>query len=46
VVLYSPDHQQTFAGLGVRGAREVLDLWASRTAALGQRDDVEHVLIF
>jgi len=46
VVLYSPDHQQTFAGLGVRGVREVLDLWASRTAELGKRTDVDHVLIF
>jgi UDPglucose--hexose-1-phosphate uridylyltransferase len=46
VVLYSPDHQQTFAGLGVRGVREVLDLWASRTAELGKRNDVDHVLIF
>lgn len=46
VVLYTPDHDQTFAGLGAPGARRVVDLWADRTAALGARDDVDYVLIF
>jgi UDPglucose--hexose-1-phosphate uridylyltransferase len=46
VVLYTPDHDQTFAGLGISGARRVVDLWAERTAALGSRDDVNYVLIF
>ena len=46
VVLYTPDHDQTFAGLGVAGARRVIDMWAQRTSELGARDDVDYVLIF
>jgi UDPglucose--hexose-1-phosphate uridylyltransferase len=46
VVLYSPDHDATFASLGVEGARSVVDLWAERTAALGGRPDVAYVLVF
>ena len=46
VVLYTPDHDATFASLGQEGARRVVDLWADRTAALGARDDVAYVLVF
>lgn len=46
IVLYTPEHDQTFTGLGVAGARRVIDLWAQRTAELGARDDVDYVLIF
>jgi len=46
VVLYSPDHQATFASLGVDGARLVIDLWAERTHGLGSRPDVAYVLVF
>jgi UDPglucose--hexose-1-phosphate uridylyltransferase len=46
VVLYTPDHDATFAGLGIPGARAVIDLWAERTADLGGRDDVDFVLVF
>jgi len=46
VVLYTPDHDATFASLGVDGARRVIDLWSDRTAALGARDDVDYVLVF
>lgn len=46
VVLYTPQHDATFASLGVDGARKVIDLWAARTAALGARPDVDHVLVF
>jgi len=46
VVLYTPDHEATFASLGVDGARQVIDLWADRTAALGSRPDVAYVLVF
>lgn len=46
VVLYTPEHDQTFWGLGQAGARRVVDVWAARTAALGARDDVDYVLIF
>jgi UDPglucose--hexose-1-phosphate uridylyltransferase len=46
VVLYTPEHDQTFPGLGVDGARRVVDLWAERTDALGDRPDVAYVLPF
>lgn len=46
VVLYTPEHDATFASLGAAGARRVIDLWAERTAALGARRDVDFVLVF
>jgi UDPglucose--hexose-1-phosphate uridylyltransferase len=46
VVLYTPEHDQTFPGLGLDGARRVVDLWAERTDALGARPDVAYVLVF
>jgi UDPglucose--hexose-1-phosphate uridylyltransferase len=46
VVLYTPHHDLTFPELGVEGARLVVDLWAERTAALGDRPDVAYVLVF
>jgi UDPglucose--hexose-1-phosphate uridylyltransferase len=46
VVLYTPDHDQTFPGLGAEKARQVVDLWCERTEALGARDDVAYVLVF
>ncbi len=46
IVLYTSDHDATFAELGQAGARRVVDLWAERTATLGARDDVAYVLVF
>ncbi len=46
VVLYSPEHDATFWELGVDGARSVIDMWAERTTALGEQDDVDYVLVF
>ncbi|HEY5664712.1 MAG TPA: hypothetical protein VIS05_11835 [Ilumatobacter sp.] len=46
VVLYTPDHDATLPSLGAAGVRRVVDLWAERTAALGARPDVDHVLVF
>lgn len=46
VLLFSPVHDSSLAGLGVAGVRRVVDLWAHRTAALGARDDVAYVLLF
>lgn len=46
VVLFSPDHEASLASMDVADVREVIDLWAQRTAALGQRDDVSYVLVF
>ena len=46
VVLYSSQHDASFASLGPTGIRRVIDLWAERTEKLLQRDDIEYVLIF
>jgi UDPglucose--hexose-1-phosphate uridylyltransferase len=46
VVLYTPQHDATFWGLGVEGVRKVIDLWTERTVALSARDDVDFVLVF
>jgi len=46
MVLYTPEHDLAFWQLGHAGARQVVDLWADRTAALGARDDVDYVLVF
>lgn len=46
VVLYSPDHDTSFHGLGVSGVRKVIDLWAERTRALLDRPGTEYVMIF
>ena len=46
IVLYTSEHDATFASLGVEGARRVVDLWAERTAALGARPDIAYVLVF
>lgn len=46
VVLYSSQHDATFASLGVSGIRNVIDLWAERSTQLQQQSDVDYVLIF
>ncbi|MBA2608718.1 MAG: DUF4931 domain-containing protein [Actinobacteria bacterium] len=46
VLLYSADHDASMATLAPTQARAVVDLWADRTEALGQRDDVAYVLLF
>lgn len=46
VILYSPDHDASFASLGVNGIGRVIDLWVERTETLGARDDVDFVLVF
>lgn len=46
VVLYTPVHDATFSDLGVPGVRRVIDVWAERTHLLGQRPDVDYVLVF
>jgi UDPglucose--hexose-1-phosphate uridylyltransferase len=46
VVLYTPRHDATFWSLGLDGARRVVDLWAERTAALGDRPEIAYVLVF
>jgi len=46
IVLYTPDHDATFATLEPAQARAVVDLWAERSASLGSRDDIDYVLVF
>ena len=46
VVLYSSQHDATFASLGSSGIRNVIDLWAERITQLQQQNDVDYVLIF
>ena len=46
VVLYTPDHEASFASLGIDGAHRVVDLWAERSAELGARPEVAYVLVF
>jgi UDPglucose--hexose-1-phosphate uridylyltransferase len=46
VVLFSPEHGQSLAGLPVAQVRKVVDLWADRTEALLARPEIEYVLVF
>ncbi len=46
VVVYSDDHQATLASLGQDRIRLVVDVWAERYAALGQREDIAYVFVF
>jgi UDPglucose--hexose-1-phosphate uridylyltransferase len=46
VVLYSPDHDASFATLESANAAAVVDLWAERTAVLLERPEIEYVLVF
>ncbi len=46
VVLYTSEHDVTFAALGVDRARRVVDVWAERTAALGAVEGNDYVLVF
>ena len=46
VVLYSPDHNATFASIEVPRATKVVELWTERSAALAARNDVDTVLVF
>ena len=46
VILFSPEHHATLGALPVPHVRKVVDLWAERTVALHERDDVEYVLVF
>jgi len=46
IVLYTSDHDASFADLTAEHSRRVIDVWAERSAALGARDDVSYVLVF
>jgi UDPglucose--hexose-1-phosphate uridylyltransferase len=46
VVLYTSAHDASFGALGEDGATRVVELWAERSARLGERDDIAYVLVF
>jgi UDPglucose--hexose-1-phosphate uridylyltransferase len=46
VILHSPDHDSSFPALGAQRSGLVVELWSTRTAALGSRDDVSYVFVF
>ena len=46
VVLYTSEHVGSLATIGVEGVRAVVDLWAERTEALLDRDEIAYVLVF
>ncbi len=46
IVLYTPRHDASFGELSPSEARQVVDLWAERSATLGAQDDVAYVLVF
>ncbi len=46
MVLYTPEHDLAFWQLSHAQALKVVDLWAERTRVLGERDDVDYVLVF
>jgi UDPglucose--hexose-1-phosphate uridylyltransferase len=46
VVLYTPDHDATFASLGAPGIARVIDVWTRRTIALRTLPDGEYVIVF
>lgn len=46
VVLFSPEHDQSLGSLDLAQLRRVVALWAERTRVLGDRPDVEYVLLF
>ena len=46
VVLYTPDHHATLAGLPVARIEHLVRVWRDRTRALSAREDVVHVFPF
>ncbi len=46
VVCFTPDHEASFAELGARRARLVVEAWADRTHELSQTPGVEQVFVF
>ncbi|HVL03397.1 MAG TPA: hypothetical protein VM386_03050, partial [Acidimicrobiales bacterium] len=46
VVVYSDDHHASLVSLGRSRIRLLVDVWAERYAALGQRSEVAYVFVF
>ncbi|HUR49432.1 MAG TPA: galactose-1-phosphate uridylyltransferase [Acidimicrobiales bacterium] len=46
VIVYSDDHSASMGTLHVDRLRLLVDVWADRYAALGEREDVDYVFVF
>ena len=46
ILLYSPDHDAHLGSIDAQQGRRLVDLWAERSLSLGDRPDVDYVLIF
>ena len=46
VVIYTPDHEATFADLSVTKLEQLIQVWTSRYQQLGSLDYVDYVYIF
>jgi UDPglucose--hexose-1-phosphate uridylyltransferase len=46
VVVYTPEHEGSFAGLPAKRATALMAVWRDRYAELGARDDVHYVMPF
>jgi UDPglucose--hexose-1-phosphate uridylyltransferase len=46
VIVYTPEHTATLAGLPLERVRLLVDVWADRYATLGSRPEVDYVYIF
>src|SRR4029079_6494885 len=46
IVVYDSDHRRSLRELGIDAVRDVVEVWAQRTQALGARADVAYVLVF
>ncbi len=46
VILYSPDHQKTLHELPQKHIRKIVDLWATRSAALSKDKKIKYVFPF
>ncbi|HEV2952978.1 MAG TPA: galactose-1-phosphate uridylyltransferase, partial [Candidatus Dormibacteraeota bacterium] len=46
VVIYTPDHDQTFAQLSLAQVKKLIEVWTERYLELGARSTVQYVYIF
>src|SRR5688572_24413385 len=46
VIVYSPQHDATLAGLSLESIERLITVWAHRTLELGARPEIDYVFIF
>jgi UDPglucose--hexose-1-phosphate uridylyltransferase len=46
VVVYTPEHEASMGTIPVRRIRQLVDVWAHRTLALGAIDGIDYVYVF